>query len=173
MPNRELTRIAQELVPEDEEPEQLALFGAPVTEAGAERAAALGRRGPGRPLGSRNIRTQRGVAFLMTRYRDPRAMLLEIAEANVDDLAALAKCTPLEALAEKRLAATAVLPFVAARITPEQVTDARQIVHLTINAGAPGEMDGGVGLVAGVVEALDHSQRRVLDLPLEGEDEAS
>lgn len=125
--------------------EQLAfgLFGEAQTESGQAKVGHF-RRGPGRQPGSRNRRTEKTVAFLLSRHRDPRQVLMEIAEASVGDLAALLNCTLLEAMGEKRLAAAAVLPFVAARLTPETVVnDHRRAVHLHINTGFVGIGDGG------------------------------
>lgn len=141
---------------EDEE-EQLGLFAAPLTDAGQLKAQ--GRRGPGRPLGSRNKRTERTVAWLLARYRDPRAVLLETAQANVFDLAALLGCTPFEAAQEKRLAAIGVLPYVAQKQPLAVDVTNRQVVHLTINEGAVtvGE-DGGVGFTARVIENVQYQE---------------
>lgn len=156
MTERALTAAVAGAVPDEDEVEQLGLFQPPLTSEGVEKAESRGRRGPGRPPGARNIRTQRTVAFLLGRHRDPREVLLEIAEANVFDLAALLGCTPFEALQEKRLCAIGALPYVAARITPEVIKQFNG-VFLTINEGAPGGAAAvagdGIGLAA---EILDH-----------------
>jgi hypothetical protein len=127
----------------DEEELQYGLFGTPQTEAGRQKLVGY-RRGPGRPPGSRNRRTEQTVAFLLSRHRDPRQILMEIAEANPADLAALLGCSLHDALIEKRLAAIGVLPYVAAKITPETI-DNRQIIHLHIGTTAEtgGAADGG------------------------------
>lgn len=137
--------------PEDDEPDQLALFGEPLTAAGLAKLP-IKARGPGRPPGARNRRTERNVAYLLSRHRDPVEVLLEIAEANPHDLAGLIGCTPHEALQEKRLAALAAAPYVKAKITPD-VVDNRQVINLTIGTGM-GAGDGGfVGQVVQVLEA--------------------
>jgi len=150
-------RAVDQAVDGDDEPEQLALFGVPVTLEGQHKAEQRGRIG--RPPGARNKRTERTVAFLLSRHRDPREVLLEIAESNVFDLAALLGCTPFEAAQEKRLAAIGVLPYVAARITPE-VIDNRQIVHLTINPGGLEAGAAGIGgrVSLGIIEALEYQE---------------
>lgn len=98
---------------DEDEGEQFDLLGMPQT------ASLLLLRqkndGPGRPKGSRNKRTERTVAFLLARHRDPREVLLEMAEARVDELAASLGCTAYQAYQEKRLAAIGVLPYVAQR----------------------------------------------------------
>lgn len=156
---------------EEAEAEQLGLFGEPQTAEGLSRAIVAGRRGPGRPVGARNKRTERTVAFLLSRHRDPREVLIEIAEANVFDLAALLGCKPYEAMQEKRLAAIGVLPYVAARITPEVMNDNRQAIYLTINAGSAAlSGDGeGVGVALGVVEAVAYHDAAPVAAPVEAE----
>jgi hypothetical protein len=145
-------------IQEDDEPEQLGLFGEPESPEGMRLAVNRGR-GPGRPPGARNKRTERTVRFLMSRHRDPREVLLEIAEANVFDLAALLGCSPHEAMQEKRLAAIGVLPYVAARITPEVLNDNRQVVHLTIHEGrSDAALAGGTGATATVLQNVEYQE---------------
>lgn len=142
---------------DDDDEEQLGLFGEPLTEAGLRRAPE--RRGPGRPAGSRNKRTERTIVRLLARHKDPREVLLEIAEANVYDLAALLQCSLFEAAQEKRLAAIGVLPYVAQKQPLAVDVTNRQVVHLTINEGAVtvGE-DGGVGFTARVIENVQYQE---------------
>lgn len=139
----------------DREDEQLGLFAPPATAAGEARAAQRGYRGFGRPPGSRNRRTARTVELILARHRDPRVVLAEMAEANVYDLAALLGCSPYEAWQEKRLAAIGLLPYVAARITPELV-DNRQVINLHL--AAPG---GGGEAAAAARVLLDPGEYRL------------
>jgi hypothetical protein len=135
----------------DEDDRQFGLFGPALSEAG--QAKQLAKRGPGRPPGARNKRTERTVAFLLSRHRDPRQVLLEIAEANVADLAALYGCSLFEAGQEKRLAAAAVLPYIAQRQPLAIDVTKRSVVYLTINDGAFEETrDDGIGIAAQVVQ---------------------
>jgi hypothetical protein len=157
-----VAQAAGELVEDEVEAEQLGLFGEPVTEEGLAKAISRGRRGPGRPPGARNKRTERSVAFLLSRHRDPREVLLEIAESNVFDLAALLGCKPFEALGEKRLAAIGVLPYVAARITPEVLKQFNGI-FLTVVERPEGAAGEGIGVSA---QILDHVEfERTADRP--------
>lgn len=152
----EATALQQAIDPHleaDAEDQQLGLFGSPATEAGAKKAATAGYSGFGRPAGARNKRTARTVEFILARHRDPRVVLAEMAEANVYDLAALLGCTLFEAYQEKRLAAIGLLPYVAARITPE-VIDNRQVIHLHFGSGS--ELAGEAG--AGAVHVLDPAE---------------
>jgi hypothetical protein len=148
----------------DDDERQYGLFSEPQTEAGRAKLVTY-RRGPGRPPGSRNRRTERTVRFLMSRHRDPREVLLEIAEANPADLAALLGCSLHEAIQEKRLAAIGVLPYVAARITPEVIHDNRQVVHLTINEGR-GDARPQSSAAAIVLDAVEYQEiARAADEP--------
>lgn len=145
--------IAMEQHEEPEPPVQANLLGlpAPKTEAGRELVAT---RRAGRPPGARNKRTLRNVEWLLSRHRDPREVLLEIAEAPIDELVATLGCKPIEALQEKRLAALGVLSYVAQRMPlAVDVTD-RKIIHLNIVDGLveQGESSDGVGLTARIVE---------------------
>jgi hypothetical protein len=60
----------------------------------------------GRPPGSPNRRTKEWVKFLESRYGNPLEVLMQIAFAKVDDIRAQVGCTAMEALQDKRLAAT-------------------------------------------------------------------
>lgn len=142
---------------DDDEDEQLGLFGEALTDEGKRKA--MIKRGPGRPPGARNKRTERTIAWLLGRHRDPRAVLLEIAEANVNDLAALLSCSLHEALQEKRLAAIGVLPYVAQKQPLAIDVTNRSVVYLTINEGAVSEGDGdGLGLSAKLIENVQYQE---------------
>jgi hypothetical protein len=157
----------------DDEDAQLGLFAEPATEAGRARLATY-RRGPGRPPGSRNKRTERTVAFLLSRHRDPREVLLELAEANVADLAGLLGCSLFEAAQEKRLAAIGVLPYIASRQPLAIDVTKRSLVYLTINQGraelaAEGE---GIGCAVKVIDAPEFVELPAADNETEEEAEA-
>lgn len=133
---------------DEDEAEQLGLFAEPATPEGRRRM--LISRPPGRPPGSRNKRTERTVQWLLARHRDPRAVLLEIAEANLHDLAVLLGCTLFEAMQEKRLAAIGVLPYVAQKLPLAVDVTNRQVYQLTIVKGAA--EPAGVGVAARIIE---------------------
>jgi hypothetical protein len=144
----------------DEEDRQFGLFAEPLTEAGKTKALVY-KRGPGRPPGSRNRRTERTAAFLLTRHRDPREILLEIAEANPHDLAALLGCTAFEAMQEKRLAAIGVLPYIAAKKPIEIDVTKRSVVYLNIVEGAAvqaSDEDEGVAMGITVLDGVEYQQ---------------
>ena len=133
---RELREHDPEALADERDAEQFSLFGEPQTEAGATRW--LTKRRPGRPPGSLNKRSHRTVQFLLSRHRDPREVLLEIAEAHVADLASAMGMTMAEALTEKRLAAIGVLPYLAHRMPIEIDVSQKSVVYLTINEGHAG-----------------------------------
>ena len=152
---------------EFDEAEQLGLFAPPQTEEGQRKSLVKSRIG--RPPGARNKRTVATVDYLLSRHRDPREVLLEIAEANVADLAALLGCTLFEAVQEKRLCAAAVLPYVAQRQPLSIETSARNPVYLTIVDGQAAPADNSA---AGAIEARVVHPDDVELLPLgeEGDD---
>jgi hypothetical protein len=143
----------------DDEDAQYGLFAPPLTEGGRAKALVY-HRGPGRPPGARNNRTERTAAFLLSRHRDPREVFLEIAESNIDDLAALMQCAPAEAMAEKRLAAIGVLPYIVSRKPLEIDVTKRSVVYLTtVDGHAEQNPDGeGVGMKIRVVEGVEYQQ---------------
>lgn len=106
---REAVGQALAIVGDEFEPD---LFGLPSDPA--KRGQVIQRR-RGRTPSARNKCTARTVAplLLLSRYQDPRAVLLAIAEAPVQVLVDELGCSALEALEEKRLAAGLVLPTTA------------------------------------------------------------
>lgn len=115
------------------EVEQLDLLGLPVGRS--KTGEAVVSRGPGRPPGARNRRTEQMAGYLLARYTHPLETLAQIQAASVAELAATLGCSALEALQEKRLAAIAVLPYVAQRMPQAIDLTNRNVVHLTINDG--------------------------------------
>jgi hypothetical protein len=71
------------------------------------------------------------VAALLEQYRDPRAILLEIASTDTATLAKQMHGTLADALAERRLCAQAVLPYLAQKL-PVQV-DMRHTRAIVLN----------------------------------------
>src|SRR5260221_4206747 len=149
---------------DDEDDLQLGLFAEPLTPEGRRKLPE--RRGPGRPPGARNKRTERTIAWLLGRHRDPRQVLLEIAEANVADLAALLSCSLHEALQEKRLAAIGVLPYVAQKQPLAVDVTNRQVVYLNIHEGDVSVGEGARGGFA--VRVLDNVEYQEVS---EGDDD--
>jgi hypothetical protein len=135
------------------EAEQLDLLGLPEPKT-LEGRELVAQRAAGRPLGSRNKRTIREVNWLLSVYQDPRAVLLAIAQAPVDELAARLGCTAMEALQEKRLAAIGVLPYVAQKQPLAVDLTNHKVVHLHIDSdfGGSDGSDDGVGLSLRVVD---------------------
>lgn len=137
---------------EPEDAEQLDLLGLPQpgTIAGQAALDVIVKSGrAGRPKGARNKRTVKTVEWLLSVHQDPRAVLMAIAEAPVEELVIRLGCKPLEALQEKRLAAIGVLPYVAQRQPLAIDLTERKIVFLSIDGGQGAA--GGVGLSARVV----------------------
>jgi hypothetical protein len=70
---------AEELKRAAEEAGQLDLFDPPSSAQGTQVTVVKGHRGPGRPLGARNKRTDEASRIYMSRYGDPLARVIEIA----------------------------------------------------------------------------------------------
>lgn len=128
--------LAGEAGAPEAEAEQLDLLGLPAKGGGT---SAVASRGAGRPAGSMNRRTEQWADYLAKRYGHPLEVLAQIAVAETDALARSLGCKPLEALQEKRHAATALLPYVASRQPIAVNLTGRQVIHLTIETGDEGE----------------------------------
>lgn len=121
----------------------------------------------GRPAGARNRRSEEIAAWITEHIGDPLVMLAQLAVLPADELAAAAGCTKAEALAEKRLAAIAVLPFLHRRQPLAIDVANHRVVHLHIGEG-PKPADGaadqaGVTLLGTVVEYEENQE--VSDAP--------
>jgi hypothetical protein len=92
----------------------------------------------GRPPGSPNRRIKEWVKFLETRNGNPLEVLMQIAFAKVDDLRSQVGCTAMEALQEKRLAATVLVPYFASRKPIALNVEEHKVVYLNIDT-KPGE----------------------------------
>lgn len=72
------------------------------------------------------------VSQLLESFRDPRAVLLEIASTETSALAETLGCTLMEALGERRLAAQTVLPYVAQKLPVQVDMRHTKAIHLNI-----------------------------------------
>jgi hypothetical protein len=133
------------------------LLGFPETTGLAQLAA---RRRGGRPAGARNKRLDEIARQVRARFGDVLLEQVAVAMMPIADLVALG-LKPGEALAEKRLSAATVLPYIEQRKPIEVDVTGRQVVYLAIGdvaaeaspdqwvmgeAGAEldgGELDGG------------------------------
>lgn len=81
---------------------------------------------------SRNTFVAWTVNKLLETYKDPRAILLEIASTDTRKLAADMNGTFADALAERRLCAQAVLPYVAQKLPVQVDMRHTKAIHLNI-----------------------------------------
>jgi hypothetical protein len=106
------------------------------------------------------------VSQLMQTFEDPRAVLMRIAQMDTQELARMCDCSMIDALAERRLSAQAVLPYVAQKLPIQIDTRHTKAIHLNIVsdeefrelsaiAAAPDPMSIEIQLAAGVAEAKD------------------
>lgn len=69
------------------------------------------KRGPGRPKGSRNRRTEAITDVIRATRRDPLLVLADMAEADVGELADYLQCSRLEAAKLQAAAARELAPY--------------------------------------------------------------
>ncbi len=121
-----------EMAPE-EKAEQLALLPLPLDED--EQATEADRRGPGRPAGSRNKRTEAWTSFLLSNYRSPLEALAQIVAARVEDLAARLDCKRVEAFKLQIMAAKELAPYLHQKQPVALDIQGKPPVSLTIQTG--------------------------------------
>lgn len=143
-----------------DEAEQLDLLGLPPVSLTPEGAALLdGIRARGRPAGSRNKRTLAWADYLLSRHANPVEVLLQIAESSVAELVLTLKCSPLEALQEKRHAAVAAAPYVMQKQAVAVDLTGSPPINLTITRGDGAVAAGvGAGLAGRIIEVLENQE---------------
>lgn len=113
--------------------EQLAFL--PLSTSPTKHAEALPvdvRRGPGRPAGSRNKRTEDWVGYILGRYRSPLVAMAEIYSRPVLELAKELKTTPLEAFKLQLVALKELAPFLHQKLPQAVEVDARGLIPLVL-----------------------------------------
>jgi len=108
-------------------------------------------RGPGRPKGSRNKRTDEWVDYLLRGRRPPLLVLAETYSRPVDQLAKELSITKGEAFKLQLLAAKELAPYVHQKQPLAVQVDARGVVTLVIGGDLPGggRVPGGGGVSGG------------------------
>ncbi|WP_022729764.1 hypothetical protein [Fodinicurvata sediminis] len=132
--------------PEDQG-EQLELLPGPlkpadqVAQEAAEAAGAAPdvRRGPGRPPGAKNRRTEAWTEYLLSQYRSPLVVLAETYSRPVADLARELGCKKEDAFRHQIQAAKELAPYVHQKL-PVAVQVEGKVVQLSIVADASGEV---------------------------------
>lgn len=152
-PGEVVQQLAAELVQRELSP-QAALLDLP-----ADRVVEIVRRGAGRPRGSRSRRTEDTARAVIERFGDPLLRQVAVATMPLAELMA-AGLSFADALAEQRLAAVAVLPYLHQRQAIAVDVSTHRVVHLTIGDLPTGEGSGtaeivGVVVNQGLSEAAD------------------
>lgn len=98
------------------------------------------------------------VAQLLNQFRDPRAVLLEMANTSTAELAKKLRCTRLEAHQERRHAALAVLPYIASKMPVQVDMRHTRAIHITFEADETGDQP---------LEQLTHRIAPAIDLAAE------
>lgn len=115
-----------------------------------DRVVEIVRRGAGRPQGSRSRRTEDTAKAVIERFGDPLLRQVAIATMPIAELMALG-LRFADALAEQRLAAVAVLPYLHQRQAIAVDVSTHRTVNLTIFAGLPTGQGSGPAEIMGVV----------------------
>jgi len=144
--------------------DQLELLGLPIN----EKVQEIRTRKPGRPLGASNKRTIEMAAYLLSRYSHPLERLAQIWSAGTEELAASLSCSKMEALQEQRLAITAALPYLQAKLPLAVDLTNHKIINLNIIE--PHDVDPHAGEVDG--ERLSLTVEVMKDGPLDPDDAA-
>lgn len=134
------------------------------------RREAEARKG-GRPPGARNKRLDEIARQVRERFGDPLLRQVAVATMPLADLLALG-LKPAEALAEQRLSAATVLPYLEQRKPLAVDVTGRSVVFLDIHVGA-GEGEQDQGVVDGLVVQLDSAQLDAARNPLIGQGNAA
>ena len=126
--------------------------------AGAESQPQEGQpqvRGPGRPKGSRNKRTDEWVDYLLRGRRPPLLVLAETYSRPVDQLADELSITKGEAFKLQLLAAKELAPYVHQKQPLAIQVDERGVVRLVIEGGLLGRREAaGEGKTAATGEGM-------------------
>ena len=119
--------------------------------AARKAPATIAQQSRGQPTKRKSFKAYT-VSQLLETYRDPRAVLMEIASTETATLAKTLNCSMQDALAERRLCAQAVLPYVAQKL-PAQV-DMRLTRAINLNIVDDRQY---ADLVAVAAEATDNA----------------
>jgi hypothetical protein len=131
------------------------LLGFPMSEPALARLQER-RRAGGRPAGARNKRLDEIARQVRERFGDPLLRQVAIATMPLEDLLALG-LKPAEALAEQRLSAATVLPYLEQKQPVRVDVTGRQVVYLTIGAVAE-EGEENQGVVEAFAVELDSAE---------------
>lgn len=141
-------RLARERIAaavDDAEPQgELLAASLGLPETARSRALAV-KRGPGRPPGARNRRSESLAQQVERLFGSPVLRAAALAMMPVDELAAALGCKPFEAVQEQRLWLGMLLPYVASRMPIAVDVTNHKVVQLTIvdADGAALAVDGG------------------------------
>lgn len=138
--------VAREAMAEDlddalEPAEQLALPGVKGAaaeaggEVGGQPAEPSGPRGPGRPPGARNKRTDKLVEYIMANHKSPLVWLAEQYTQDPVELARRLQCKPIEAYKLQVVAAKELAPYTNQKRPVAVEVDQKGVVQLVIETG--------------------------------------
>lgn len=136
------------------EAEQLEMWKLPVPDPrGDDTAREVARRGPGRPKGSKNKRTEDWTDFILRHYPSPLEALARIYSMSAQQLADELKCTRLEAIKVQASAAMALLPYMHSKQPIAVEIDSKGVVTLVVTGAQPGDQVVRPGDNATIIDA--------------------
>jgi hypothetical protein len=136
---------------------QLELLGLPET----EKVRQVRERRAGRPVGARNRRSEDVARHVIETLGDPLLRQAAVATMPVEELMAATGMTAAEAMAEQRLAAALVLPFLHRRMPVQVDVNTRQFIALTIVDGMPETIEGHASDIVGIQQVSEAADGQV------------
>ncbi len=152
--------------PPSDEAEQLELAGVPLAPAATADGSKPLERGPGRPVGAKNKRTEAWVEFMLGQYRSPLVVLAETFSRTIGELAIELECDKVEAFKIQMAAAKELAPYVHQRMPQAIELPASNPIAIIIGdvvagsdaAAAAGEMGVDIELVKNPEENQEVSE---------------
>lgn len=145
--------------------EQLALLpesGGPQAPIPEGEGQAAERRGPGRPPGARNKRTEEWTDYILSKHRSPLLFLAEAYSLTLEELRERLKCEPLEAFKIQIQAAKELAPYVHQKQPMAMQVDGKGRV-LLVATGLPGAPGASVDALTALGLSVDDNGSVVLD----------
>lgn len=115
-----------------------------------------GPRGPGRPKGSRNKRTEEWIEFILANYGSPLVHLAKTMVADPADLAKAMGVKRAEATMRQQAAAIALLPYIHQKL-PQSIELDKGVTVLNLTVVRPNETVQGV-LDGSIIEVVENQQ---------------
>lgn len=124
---------------------QLPLIASAAAEHDEALPSAAERRGPGRPPGARNRRTEEWVDYVLGQYRSPLVVLAEIYSRPIAQLVTEIGCTREDALKIQIQAARELAPYVHQKRPLAVNVNASGVIQLVLETPSSAPLRDGAG----------------------------